>query len=163
VEIGEGGARLLRACAGVPRSAAARHRPRCARPWRARLPGPYATGRTAVDSERVGASQSRAPVPPRWRASADARGTRLRRLGGIPGRPRAELNLSEARASTAELDEREIDVLLEAARKNRTTPSLGRRRLAEAKLCAGGRERTRRDVRRRSASLARGRGRALPG
>ena len=43
--IRERGARLLRASAGV-RSARRPHavRPRCARPWRARLPGPYATG-----------------------------------------------------------------------------------------------------------------------
>src|ERR1019366_7887278 len=56
-----------------------------------------------------------------------------------------------------------VHALLEAA-KNTAIPYPGQvTDWGEAKLGAGGRERKRRDVRRRSASAARGRGRALPG
>ena len=91
--IRESGARLLR----VPRgrsSAAACQRPRLARPWHARQPGPYATGRKSGGEGNLGGSRSRAPVPPRWHASADARGARLRRLGVVPRSARsAELGI----------------------------------------------------------------------
>jgi hypothetical protein len=59
-------------------------------------PGSLRDWQNVRSSERIRASQSRAPVPPRWHASEAARGARLRRLGGIPGRPRAELGLSYA-------------------------------------------------------------------
>jgi hypothetical protein len=78
----ESGARLVRA-AGV-------------RPARR----PHAIGRAARVRGAIGSrvlmqpvDRSRAPVPTRWRASADARGARLRRLGGDHGRTRAELDL----------------------------------------------------------------------
>src|ERR1039457_251551 len=74
----ESGARLLRASGGDDPSAAACQRPRSARPWHARLPGPYATGGPVAgpcpDSLAPERGRSgRESTPPRGRPRPPAR------------------------------------------------------------------------------------------
>ena len=72
---------------GSPRSAAARHRSRYAGPWRARHPGPYA------------AADGRGPLCCLAQLARTLASLDKRRLGGDPGRPRAEL--ASARKSSS--------------------------------------------------------------